>query len=270
MAARITTMDKELFAMATTRRLTLLATLVVPVLGCSSNAAAPTTPETDAGIADSSAAPVDSGPADTGSDDASDASSSCVYPAAPTGPDGGYGVEVGSVLPPTLQWQVYAPGATTPTVLKATDLYDCDGSKGINAIVFDSSGQWCIACQYEAGNIQNWLSSTGPNAGNWTALGVTFITLVIQTNSYEPASIVTADQWRTQFNLTDIYVGADPGVSFPTGSLPHNLLVDPRTMKVTNDFETDDYDAAGDDDAGTGEAPDPFVAKLAKKNQTQK
>ena len=153
-----------------------------------------------------------------------------------------------------------------------TDLYDPDGSKGINAIVFDSSAQWCIACQYEAGNIQQWLSATGPNSGNWKALGVQLVTLIIQTNAYEPASIETAEQWRTLFNLSDIYVGADPNVSFATPSLPHNLVVDPRTMKVTNDIEADinngTFNPAGTDDAGTGETPDSAVAQLATKNQT--
>jgi hypothetical protein len=251
--------------MATTRSLMLLAGLLIPGCSSSSNGASPATDAGSGGNkADSGA--VDSGPADTGATadsgpetgtEAGTEAGGCQYPPGP------YGTSVGQVVDPTLQWQAFAPNATTASTLKITDFYDCDGTKGINALFIANSAQWCVACQYEAGDIPQWMGSTGPIAGDWAALGVSFLTLVIQTNSYEPATINTAQQWRTLYDLTGIYVAADPGDSFPTASLPHNLLVDPRTMKVAVNL---DNDTEYGDDAGD-ELPDPVVAQLAMQNK---
>jgi hypothetical protein len=174
-------------------------------------------------------------------------------------------------MDPTLTWQAYAPGSTTPTTLKLSDLYDCDGSKGINAIVLDTSAQWCIACQGEAQSIPTWLGATGQGAGNWTALGVQFVTLMIQTNLTEPATITTAEQWRTLYGLTGIWVAADPGVTFEnTNALPMNMLVDPRTLKIT--YNLGDYPwPSGQgyyvEEAGVIDGAWPTVAQLASSNK---
>jgi|RhiMetdeSRZDD1v2_1073273.scaffolds.fasta_scaffold1367617_2 hypothetical protein len=57
----------------------------------------------------------------------------CTYPAGP------YGVAQGQVVPPTLTWQGYAPGSNTVTTISIQDFFDCDGSKGINAVMVDTS-----------------------------------------------------------------------------------------------------------------------------------
>lgn len=60
--------------------------------------------------------------------------SACVYP------DGPYGVSTGKVIPPTLNWKDgYPAGAFDQGTLSSQELFDCDGSKGINAILFDTS-----------------------------------------------------------------------------------------------------------------------------------
>jgi hypothetical protein len=61
------------------------------------------------------------------------ASNPCTYPSGP------YGVAQGQVVPPTLSWQGYAPGSNTVTTITPEDLFDCDGSKGINAVMVDTS-----------------------------------------------------------------------------------------------------------------------------------
>jgi hypothetical protein len=63
----------------------------------------------------------------------SGAAEPCVYPAGP------YGVAEGQVVPPTLSWQGYAPGSATATTVSVQDFFDCDGSKGINAVMVDTS-----------------------------------------------------------------------------------------------------------------------------------
>ncbi len=229
----------------TSTTMTKTATLLMTVLaaGCST-ASTGKNPEQ----------PVDSGIEDAGVDVSVDtAPVGCVYPKGP------YGVTVGKVLDPSLQWDGFPPKATAASTVKITDLYDCDGSKGINALIVDSSGQWCIACQGIAKLLPGWFSAKGDN---WTNLGVQLLTLVIQNNNYEPATITTAQQWRDLFNLNPYYVVADPADTFPTNALPYQLLVDPRTMKVVRDLSQDS--------AQTADGADPNVATLATKNKTVK
>lgn len=54
-------------------------------------------------------------------------------------PDGPYGVGLGQIVPPTISWEGYAPGASSPSTLTMAELHDCDGSKGIHALYFDTS-----------------------------------------------------------------------------------------------------------------------------------
>ena len=57
----------------------------------------------------------------------------CEYPPGP------YGVDVGQIVPPTLSWEGFAPGEPSSSTLLITDLFDCDGSRGIHALYFDTS-----------------------------------------------------------------------------------------------------------------------------------
>ncbi len=57
----------------------------------------------------------------------------CEYPPGP------YGVGMNETVPPTLSWQGYAPGAASPSTITIEQLYDCDGSRGIHALYFDTS-----------------------------------------------------------------------------------------------------------------------------------
>jgi hypothetical protein len=220
--------------------MTKLGTLMALLLaaGCSSKAANETS--TDSGTEEGSVDASDEG-------DAEDASG-CVYPAGP------YGTAVGKVIDPSLTWQGYVPGATTVSTIKITDFYDCDGSKGINALVLDDGAQWCVACQSIAPYIPKWMS---PQGENWTKLGVGYLNLITQNNDYEPATITIAQQWRTMFGLTPINVVADPNFTFPASGLPHTLLADPRSMKIVRDMDNDSLNS---------DYSDPQVTDLAKKN----
>jgi hypothetical protein len=151
---------------------------------------------------------------------------------------------------PSLTWQGYLPGSTTIATLHATDLFDCDKSRGINAIVFDESATWCGACQQEAGDLEGQMTSA------WKTEGVFFVTLMCQDANGNPATTDTASQWKSAYGLNDIAVVSDPNASFlqNTGGLPTNVLVDPRTMKIVSSSE------------GYG-GPDPAVDQLAQKNK---
>jgi hypothetical protein len=57
----------------------------------------------------------------------------CQYPAGP------YGVAQGQTLPPSLSWQGYAPGGSQPVTVTVQDFFDCDGTRGIHAVLFDTA-----------------------------------------------------------------------------------------------------------------------------------
>jgi thiol-disulfide isomerase/thioredoxin len=225
------------------KSMTKIGTLMAMLLaaGCSSKAASETS--TDSGT--------EGGSVDASDDADADDASGCVYPSGP------YGTDVGKVIDPSYVWQGFVPGSSTVSTIKITDLYDCDGSKGINAIVLDDGAQWCVACQSIAPYVPTWMSSKGEN---WTKLGVAYVNLITENNDYEPASITVAQQWRTMFDLTPIYVVADPNFTFPASGLPHSLLADPRTMKIVDDLDNDPESTLNSDGS------DPKVTALAKKN----
>jgi hypothetical protein len=169
----------------------------------------------------------------------------CPYPSGP------YGTMMGQVVSPSLTWQGYAEGSSNLTTIKATDYFDCDGSKGINALVFDESATWCGACQTEAMDIPAQM------AGQWGTDGVHIVTLMIEDANSQPATTQTALDWRNQFSLSSIAVVADPNFIFSmqgTNGLPTNILVDPRTMTIV--ALTQGYGG-----------PDPAIDQLAQKNK---
>ena len=191
----------------------LAAVLAVALCACSS-APAPfpggSSPSDDAGPAPA---------ADSGG------TGSCSYPEGTTGTGAGQLVESG------FNWQGYAPNQTSPSTISMADLFDCDGSKGINAIIFDVSATWCAACQSEAADLPKLFPT-------YDAMGIKHVTLMVQDTGNVPATLMTATTWKTTYGLTDVYVAADPNFSFqPSGtsgsvSLPMTIVVDPRTMKI--------------------------------------
>ncbi len=143
-------------------------------------------------------------------------------------PDGGYGINEGSVVNGNLAWQGYSEGASQLGSVSIQDYFDCDGSKGINALLIDSSAVWCGVCQEEAADLPSQQAS-------FQAKGIRVLTLMIQDNSGNPATTGTATSWRNNFGLDAYSVCADPNFSFGgNGSvgLPLQIIVDPRTMKI--------------------------------------
>jgi len=175
------------------------------------------------------------------------------YPAGP------YGTGVGKIVNPGLAWKGYLPGSSTVSTFTPNDLWDCDGSKGINAIIFDVAAEWCAACQSQAANTPQLVSQ-------YAALGIDAITLVVQDATTAPATTATALDWRTQYKLTGITVAADPSFSFAplnqtSVDLPVTIVVDPRTMTIRK--VSQGYIAA------YPIQPDAEAVSIAKKNGAQ-
>lgn len=82
-------------------------------------------------VAGSGAGPTSSGVGGTGTGEPGP--TECEYPAGP------YGVAQGQTVPPSLTWQGFAPGSSTAETISILDFFDCDGSRGIHAVLFDTS-----------------------------------------------------------------------------------------------------------------------------------
>jgi hypothetical protein len=217
-------------------------------------------------LACSDAAPTvtdDSGTPEQPADDAAappadDAATTTVPEAAPppcTYPAGPYGVGLDKVLSPTSSWLGYAANDTSVKMMKMKDLFDCDGSKGINAIMIDVSAGWCAACETQA-------HDEGQIVSQYDVVGVKAITLLIMDAAEQPATTQTALDWRTTYNLLDVGVYADPDFLLQPNEqsigLPITYIVDPRTMKIIS----------GTEGYGATYPPQPNAAAiaLAKKN----
>ena len=59
---------------------------------------------------------------------------SCPYPNAAN-----LGANQGQTVPSNLSWMGYAAQSNVESQVRITDLFDCDGSKGYHALLFDTS-----------------------------------------------------------------------------------------------------------------------------------
>jgi len=149
----------------------------------------------------------------------------CTYPTT------GFSTKVGGVMP-NHSWQGFVNESMEATEVTMADYLDCDGSKGINALLIDVSATWCGSCQVEAQTL------TSKMKQKWEALGIRVLTLMIEDAQSKPATIDTALAWKEQYNLVSTTVAADPQFFFQqlaqNGSvgLPFLITIDPRTMTL--------------------------------------
>lgn len=149
--------------------------------------------------------------------------SNCEYPTGQTG------VAEGKVLRKTLQWQGFLEGSTQQTTIKVEDYLDCDGTKGINALLLTTGALWCGNCNQEASEFDRNM------ANKWEAMGIKILSLIIEDSYSNPATIANAQQWRSKHGGQRFAVGVDPAFSFAQwgeNGLPTQLVVDPRTMQI--------------------------------------
>lgn len=151
-----------------------------------------------------------------------------------TYPRGGYGTVPSEVPPPTLSWRGVSETGRAATISIA-DYHDCDGSRGIHALLVDQSSVWCGACQHLAQRISNNLRSS------WGGRGIRVLTLLTENADRTPATIDTAATWKRHFELgDDAAVVADPERSFrdspgqQMAPYPYQVLINPRTMEIVS------------------------------------
>jgi hypothetical protein len=147
-----------------------------------------------------------------------------------TWPSGWTGVTPGATLSEWLAWQGYAAYSNAAGIVAVSDYYDCDGSRGINALLFVSSSWNCGACQVESSELESQMAA-------WAPLGIQVVVLLMQGPFDEPADAQTAFGWKSQWGLESVAVVADPAMKLlapDADGVPQQTVVDPRTMQVAH------------------------------------
>jgi hypothetical protein len=150
-----------------------------------------------------------------------------------TYPDGPYGVDEGHTMPLTLSWQGYRPGADAMSTLSAAELFDCDGTRGIHALLFVTSQFGCEPCYLESEALESLMAS-------WSSMGVVASVMLVDDVDGGPPSPSGALLWKEELGLTRVGVFLDPTFSLVVGAsvgTPMQTVVDPRTMRVVQRFE---------------------------------
>lgn len=146
----------------------------------------------------------------------------CTYPSGP------YGVDVNSVLPPTLTWSGFAAGSQTAGDVSVAGYHDCDGVCDTNAILFAS-------VYLDSGPSEQEAQAILAELTGWTAQGIRVVFLVVFGGGFQAPTIADAEQWRRAFSIHGAAVLSDPNHSMYEGSsieVPLTTIVDPRTMRV--------------------------------------
>ncbi len=147
----------------------------------------------------------------------------CPYPPGP------YGTSVGATVAPSLSWQGFAEGSHQAGTVNITDYHDCDGTRGVNALVVNQSAVWCGVCKTEAKKYNSKM------AGGFKQKGIRILSLMIENAYGQPATLKTAQGWKDSYSDGSWAVVADPDFTFSSpgsNSLPTYLIVNPRTMKI--------------------------------------
>jgi hypothetical protein len=152
----------------------------------------------------------------------------CAYPVASSfGP--GEGQTIGSYVGYAASLPAYE---SSPRRFDLSELYDCDGSKGIHGIMVLTSKFFCGPCAQEASELE-------AEKLHWDALGlgIEVVELLLndpQSDGSTP-TITGVTTWRDQFGLYSVTVAADTSFSMVVGTsvgTPQMTIIDPRTMQV--------------------------------------
>ena len=139
-------------------------------------------------------------------------------------PSGEPGVATGQVVPEGQVWEGFFGGSGSPGTTSIADYYDCDGKKGINAILFITAATTCDRCKHEAKSLE-------ARMDEWVPLGIKVVTLM-----YYPDTVAAAQSWKSTYGLNRVDVLADkdgPVMAYTSPwATPLHTIVDPRTMRV--------------------------------------
>jgi hypothetical protein len=155
-------------------------------------------------------------------------------PAPCTWPTSNLGNEIGQSLPSHLAWQGLGPGESQERRIGIDEFFDCDGERGIHAVLIITSQYGCSRCTSQADGLTEMLAS-------WRSEGLNILVLTLKLEDpgdQNPASMAAVNHWRDAYGLNTSYVGYDNGYAMVPRSgggsfgTPLNSIVDPRNMEV--------------------------------------
>ena len=159
--------------------------------------------------------PTGSGGTTVASTGVTTSASECEYPSGP------YGIQPGQRLDPSMTWQGYRANGNSVETISIEDLFDCDGSHNVHAVLIIGAQTTCGPCQAEAEEISSHLTG-------WAQDGIHVLTLMLPSG---------AAPWRNAFGLQASNVADDPtgSILVPGGNgTPINIIWDPRTGLVVD------------------------------------
>ncbi len=142
----------------------------------------------------------------------------CEFP-----PPGLYGAEVGQVLGPSLSWDGYLEHSQSPAKVSIEDYFDCDGTKGMHALLFVTDLTVGGSGQLEPFHLKTLMVA-------WEPLGIRTAILLL-----DGADVEDAKAYVAAHELEQVAVFVDPDHSLVVAGgvgVPQYTTVDPRTLEV--------------------------------------
>ena len=138
------------------------------------------------------------------------------------------GYDVGQVIP-NFSFQGRMAGIDSPvTIVHLADFYDPRGERGLRFLLINATTLWCPYCKPELTRLPSMNADYGPR-------GVRFLTLLLERLDGSSAAQDDVDALIRTYSLTTTVTNDPEEVTtlfFDKSSMPLNLLVDLRTMKI--------------------------------------
>lgn len=141
-----------------------------------------------------------------------------------------------------MQLEGLVEGSSERVTVAIEDLRDCDGRRGVHAVLFIVARSSCATCRREAETLRE-------DAAGWAEHGVRTVVLL------ESGDVAA---WRSTYGLDAVAILADPagtlrlpeppadggGLSSTPNGTPLFVVLDPRTGVITDRHLGADYDFA--------------------------
>ena len=146
-------------------------------------------------------------------------------------PQGTVGLNNGEMMEAGLRWFGFAPGETEAREVAVEEFFDCDGTHGIDGLLFTTSKYNCSRCAREADELEAAIA-----AWEEQGLRIEVITMLIDNPSGErDPNEEACSTWIAEHNLENVWVVGDPTVTFFTAgrfATPMRAVVNPRNMQI--------------------------------------